>query len=252
MNLEKMKEAWKKEENYSFKGWDFSHIENRMKEDKLPWDYRQIVKSYMEKEKVLLDMGTGGGEFLLSLNPTSGLTYATESYLPNIELSKKVLTPKGIEVRPVSDDNNLPFKDNYFDIVINRHESFSLSEINRILKSGGVFITQQVGGRNNKELAKFLLGEYPNIIDSELNLKKALKEVKNTSFKVIKKDECFPKTYFYDVGALVYYAKIIEWEFPNFSVEKCFDKLVKLKREMENKGYIETTEHRYLLVAIKK
>lgn len=34
MNLEKLREIWEHEEQYSFKGWDFSYINNRMKEEK--------------------------------------------------------------------------------------------------------------------------------------------------------------------------------------------------------------------------
>lgn len=251
MKLEKLKEIWQFEEEYSFKGWDFSHINGRMKEESVPWDYKKIVQSYMDAEKVLLDMGTGGGEFLLSLNPTAGKTYATESYLPNIELCKTVLEPFGIELRPVDDDKNLPFEDNYFNIIINRHESFCLSEVRRILKPGGIFITQQVGEMNNRELSKFLLGAYPDSTDEDLNLNKVLLQAKDREMKILNQGEYFPKTYFYDIGALVFYAKIIEWEFPGFSVERCFDKLIELQSKLEKKGYIETLEHRYFLVAKK-
>ena len=252
MNLEKLKKIWEFEEDYSFEGWDFSRINSRMKEEAVPWDYKKIVKSYMDEEKILLDMGTGGGEFLLSLNPTAGKTYATESYLPNIELCKARLEPLGIELRPVDDDRNLPFEDNYFDMIINRHESFCLSEVYRILKPGGIFITQQVGELNNREISKFLLGAYPNSTDEGLNLDKVLLQAKDAGMKVLDQGEDFPKTYFYDIGAFVYYAKIIEWEFPGFSVEKCFDKLIELQSKLEKNGYVETLEHRYLLVAKKE
>lgn len=54
-------------------------------------------------------------------------------------------------------------------------------------------------------------GEYPKEIDFDFNLDKALQELKDTNLKVIKQGEYFPKTHFYDVGALVFYAKTIEW-----------------------------------------
>ena len=252
MNLEKLKQIWAYEEGYSFEGWDFSHIKNRMKEESLPWDYGKIIKSYIDEEKVLLDMGTGGGEFLLSLNPIAGKTYATESYLPNIKLSKIRLGAFGIELRPVYDDRHLPFENNYFDLIINRHESFCLSEVHRILKPGGFFITQQVGEMNNREISKFLLGVYPNSVDKGLNLDKILLNAKDTGLKILNQGEYFPKTYFYDIGALVFYAKIIRWEFPGFSVERCFDKLLELQSELKKNRYIETLEHRYFLIAKKQ
>ncbi|MDP4146030.1 MAG: methyltransferase domain-containing protein [Bacillota bacterium] len=251
MNLEYLKEIWKKEEKHSFKGWDFSYIDSRSKEEALPWDYKKIVESYISDDKVMLDMGTGGGEFLLSINPSVGKTYATEAYLPNIELSRQTLAPHGIEVRAVQDDCKLPFKDNFFDLIINRHEAYYLSEVNRILKPGGIFITQQIGENNNRELSSFLLDKYPEIERLPENLKEALEGAKGFGWNIIKKEEHFPKIYFYDIGALVYYAKIIQWEFPEFSVERCFSKLKSLQQKLEKQGYVDTIGHRYLIIARK-
>ena len=51
-------------------GWDFSHIRGRVEEAPLPWDYKQKVLDFLKPQSVILDMGTGGGEFLLSLCAT--------------------------------------------------------------------------------------------------------------------------------------------------------------------------------------
>lgn len=40
----------------------------------------------------------------------------------------------------------LPYEDESMDIIINRHESYDIYEVYRVLKKGGIFITQQVGG----------------------------------------------------------------------------------------------------------
>jgi len=56
---------------------------------------------------------------------------------------------------------------------------------------------------------------------------------------------------FYDVGAFVWFARIIEWEFPGFSVDRCFDKLLEMHTIIENMGKIRGTTHRYLLVVKK-
>jgi SAM-dependent methyltransferase len=252
MNYNELIEAWKKEEEYVFQGWNFSHLRNRMKVEPLPWKYKQVVKSYMDDNKVMLDMGTGGGEFLLSLNPPAGNTFATEGYPPNVELSTATLSPYGIKVIQVSEDSALPFPDETFDIIINRHEYFCSKEVKRILKPQGIFITQQVGGRNNKELSKFLLGDYPKIINFEFNLESNIKEIESTSLRILESSEYFPISRYYDIGALVYYCKIIQWEFPNFSVERCLEPLLNLQKELEEKGYIESIEHRFFIVAIKE
>lgn len=251
MDKQKLLELWKSEETFPFSGWDFSHIKGRYEEEPVPWNYRGIVKSQMHPGTIMLDMGTGGGEFLISLSPRAGRTYATESYPPNIELASKVLTERGIELRTAEDGAHLPFEDTFFNLVINRHESFCLPEVFRILKPGGTFITQQVGHLNNREISQFLLGETPALKCNPESLLAAVDEAKALEFTVLEQCEDFPQAYYYDVGAFVYMAKIIEWEFPGFSIERCFDKLLELQRQVETQGYFTSKEHRYLLVLRK-
>ena len=68
-------------------------------------------------------------------------------------------------------------------------------------------------------------------------------------FEILRGEECFRPIAFYDVGALVWFARIIEWEFPGFSVDACFDRLVEAQRILEAEGRIEGRIHRYLIVA---
>lgn len=56
-----LKEWLHEQEIAHIKGWDFSHIHDRYKEeDDLPWDFRSIIKSYLRDTDDLLDMETGG------------------------------------------------------------------------------------------------------------------------------------------------------------------------------------------------
>lgn len=251
MDFRHLKYAWLSEESLTFKGWDFSYIANRTSEEELPWDYRTIVKSHMGSTKTMLDMGTGGGEFLLSLAPPKNKTFATEAHPPNYEWCRNTLPNHGIDVRQVFRDEELPFDSCFFDLIINRHESFSSREVFRILKPGGLYITQQVGGQNNRELSRFLLDTDSKIVDAEFNLKTTKDDLMKAGFTISDEKESFPLLRFYDVGALVYFAKIIEWEFPGFSVERCFHKLCLLQEKVDKEGFIESREHRFLIVATK-
>ncbi|MFY9177647.1 MAG: hypothetical protein WAO80_09775, partial [Caldicoprobacterales bacterium] len=112
-------------------------------------------------------------------------------------------------------------------------------------------ITQQVGGLNNKELSKFLIRDFEEIISGDHNLKNNIELIQNKGFIILKSDEYFPTLKFLDVGAVVYFAKIIEWEFPNFSVEGCFQELCQLQKLIEQQGFIESKEHRFIIVAQK-
>jgi hypothetical protein len=56
---------------------------------------------------------------------------------------------------------------------------------------------------------------------------------------------------FYDVGAIVWFARVVEWEFPGFSVDSCLPGLMRAQRLIETEGKVSTLAHRYLIVARK-
>ncbi|MBE6037815.1 MAG: class I SAM-dependent methyltransferase [Anaerofustis stercorihominis] len=233
-------------------GWDFSHIEGKYRsyDELLGWDYYDIIKEYLKDEHILLDMDTGGGEFLLKLSHPYENTSVTEGYSPNAELCRERLSPLGISVYECG-AQSLPFDDNIFDIIINRHGSFSPSEIYRVLKSGGLFITQQVGEDNEREVVKLLLGDTPKPFPG-MNLKEQKNAFESAGFEIVKARESYVPIEFYDISALVWFAKIIEWEFVGFSVEKCFERLCEAKRIIDTKGKVSGNIHRYMLVCRKK
>jgi hypothetical protein len=71
------------------------------------------------------------------------------------------------------------------------------------------------------------------------------------NFDILKSDEMIVKTKFLDIEALVYYLKIIEWEFPGFSVNAKFNELLLLQTKKDQKGYVESSKHRFLIIARK-
>ena len=252
MTTKEWKTTWKKEEDCAFiKGWDFSHIRGRYdEEDRLPWNYEAIIRSVLKDEMKLLDYDTGGGEFLLSLQHPYANTAATEGYPPNVALCKERLLPLGIDLRECKDAAKIPFDDESFDIIINRHGDFYPPEIKRLLKPGGLFITQQVGSENDRELVEMVLPGIEKPFPLE-NLRVQRARFADIGFEILQADEAFCQISFYDVGAFVWFARIIQWEFPGFSVDRCFDRLLRLQETIERDGKICGTTHRYLIVARK-
>ena len=53
-------------------------------------------------------------------------------------------------------------EDESFDACINRHGDFDPKELCRVLKPNGLFITQQVGDRNDRDLVERVLPEADN------------------------------------------------------------------------------------------
>jgi hypothetical protein len=253
MDKKTLLNEWLHEQDIAhIKGWDFSHIRERYREeDNLPWDFGSIIKSYLRESDYLLDMETGGGEFLLSflLNPKH--TSAIEGYEPNIKICEDRLIPLGIDFKPADGGDELPFKDNYFDIITNRHGEYNINELKRVLKSGGLFLTQQVGAENDRELVELLIGDvdipFPK---AYLNISK--EEFIENGFEIVEEAEAYRPIEFYDVGALVWFARIIDWEFPYFEVEKYKENLFKAQEILEKEGVIRGRIHRYYFIARKK
>lgn len=233
------------------RGWDFSHIDERYAEEEdLPWSYRETINACRRPEYKLLDIDTGGGEFLLSLGHPNENTAAMEGYAPNVELCREKLLPMGIDFR-AGRGEQLPFEDERFDLVINRHGDFNAWEIHRVLKPGGMFITQQVGAENDRELVELLLPGTPMPFPEQY-LSMAERKFREAGFEILDAQEAFRPIRFYDVGALVWFARIIEWEFPGFEVDKCLDSLYAAQEILEEQGYIEGRIHRFLLAAKKQ
>ena len=136
-------------------------------------------------------------------------------------------------------------------MVINRHGEFNPAEIHRVLKPGGLFITQQVGAENDRELVELLCGQ-TDLPFPEQYLKITEERFSQTGFEILDGRECFRPIRFYDVGALVWFARIIEWEFPGFSVDSCMDRLLQAQRLLDEFGVVEGRIHRFLLKCVRR
>lgn len=70
-------------------------------------------------------------------------------------------------------------------------------------------------------------------------------------FEVLQRSEAFRPIRFFEVGALVWFVRIIQWAFPGFSVDTHIDGLLNAQRILEENGSIDGSIHRFLLVAQK-
>ena len=253
MSNEELFSFFMKDAEQPFFGWDFSYINNRMITSNISWSYSSEILPYVRTVSSMLDMGTGGGEFLYSIQPLPKKTHATEAYEPNVPIAKKKLEPIGVKVNQIFSDNKLPYENNYFDLVINRHEFYLINELKRVLKPNGIFITQQVWGNNDLELNK-LLGYEVNEKTHEFlhwNLKYAVNELETAGFEIIKQKEEYPKTRFFDIGALLFYIKACPWQVPDFTLDNCLDKIKEIHEKIIKDGYIEVTSGRFIVKARK-
>lgn len=235
------------------KGWDFSplFLTHRMKETPLPWDYKEIVKKRLHNVNTLLDMGTGGGEFLSTLAPLPVNTFATENYPPNISAAERNLSGLNVKVISGYEDSHLPFKDNYFDFIINRHEYYDAGEVFRILKRGGFFITQQVNSDCDEEILDVLGIEKDEKELKRWNAESSENELVKAGFDIAEKQSADGYTVFYDTGAVISYIKVINWLVPDFDLKQYSEGIGKIEKTISEKGFFKSRLNRFLIIAQK-
>lgn len=236
-----------------FSGWDFSYIDGREADVPLRWSYVSESLLRVRKSRALLDMDTGGGELFSRFAPFPPVTFATEAYVPNIPIARARLEPLGVQVVPLTDEEprRLPFEDCTFDLILNRHGYYWEPEISRILQPGGVFLTQQVGNRNDIGIRELLGAPDAVPIDEWEDLEGAVRAVQLAGLRVTKQLEDIYPQRFYDVGALVYQLKAVPWQIPDFSIEGYFDRLKTIHIQIQREGFVDVLEHRFLLIAEK-
>jgi ubiquinone/menaquinone biosynthesis C-methylase UbiE len=240
---------WKKEEEASFSGWDFSHLEGRMIQPTLPWSYTQIAKELIRKSNSVLDMETGGGETFSSLAPFPRYTIAYEGYKPNVPIAKKRLSPLGVKVIECRDVKNLPFKDEEFDLVLNRHGAVNAEEVYRILKKNGTFFTQQVNGAEDmQDLVKAFKAKRKF---GNTTLEEYVAQLEKAGFKILKSEKFKGKTEFKDIGAIVYYLKAIPWIVQGFNMNTHLLYLKKLQEKLDRNKKLEFDMARFMILAKK-
>jgi SAM-dependent methyltransferase len=250
-------------ERQPFEGWDFSYVKDRMVEEPLPWDYPAIVRERLDGVSALLDLGTGGGEVFSQLAPFPPRTFAAEEYAPNVPIAARRLHPLGAQVvryeapmenfaqigPPRPGKPCLPFRDDAFDLVIDRHEAYLSVEVFRILRPGGRFISEQCGGKNYVQLNDLFGMAHPLL--GSWYLESAQAQLHAAGFEQIRGREQVHTTLFHDVGAVVYYLRTVPWALPDFTVAKHFESLRKIHRQIDIGGPLKIEAHHFLIEAMR-
>ena len=238
-------------ESAPIRGWDFSWLDGRASEERPSWGYSRMLGRRLARTAAALDVQTGGGELLAGLDRLPPLMVATEGWVPNLEIARRRLGPRGALVVGAHDDRpGLPFRGDLFDLVGSRHPVTTWwDEIARVLRPGGAFLSQQVGPGSVKELAEALLGPLPP--STARSPERAVAAARAAGLQVVDLREESLRTVFYDVGAVVYFLRLVVWIVPDFSVERYRPQLESLHEVMEAEGSFVTYARRFLIEARK-
>ena len=121
-----------------------------------------------------------------------------------------------MRVRPST--GPLPAADAEFDLVLNRHGSCAAGELARVLRPGGMLLTQQVGS-DDCAAVNTALGAPPAYPPGSWDAAGAGAALTAAGFTLLDVREERPEVTFADVGALVFQLRMVTWQVPGFTVE---------------------------------
>lgn len=235
------------------RGWDFSRV--RDDRDPVPWEYADVVRSYLQPCSHVLDLGTGGGERFLALAPHFGAGVGIDVD-PTMILVARENTPASLADKvsfEVMCAEALQFSDALFDVVLNRHASVYAGEIVRVLRPDGIFITQQVGARNFQNICSLFNcgpgGEYQ--WDPSQEMPTLIEAFRQNGCRVIARAEYDVRYFFLDVESLVFNLKAVPIP-DDFDIEKHWQQVDQIINDYRTSRGIETNEHRELLIVQKR
>lgn len=233
----------------AFSGWDLKPVAPTPLGPTEPWSYDDRARQLLDSTRSVLDMGTGGGEVFGDLcSSFRGRAVATEPWPTNAPVAAKRLRPQGIEV-VLSHSLRLPFQDETFGLVLNRHEELDSAEVSRVLAPGGTVLTQQVGRRWWHELREF----FPRMRDFGDLFHSYLGGLRKEGLTVIQAVSHEWKAAYAGLGEVVFTLCVAPWEVPDFDpLGRDLPALLSAEESLSTDAGIVLTESRFLIEARKR
>jgi SAM-dependent methyltransferase len=249
-------------------GWDFDRFATRMSTTPPPWRYGRLVDAAVGTGTgTLLDLGTGGGEWLsgwLSRRPAGRRprrVLAIECWAPNVPVAARRLARHGVlvvaadgaqdnvEQGPADRSGRLPLADRSIDVIINRHESYRASEVARVLRPGGTFLTQQVAC-GESDLHRLL--DLPEPEAGDWTLRYAVNQAAEGGLTVLDGGVGTDVTAYHDVAPLAWYLRQVPWAVPGFDPARDAERLRAVQHRIDADGPAEVRRRHFWFRAIRR
>ncbi len=235
-----------------WRGWDYTRV--RATRDPVPWYYAEIVRRYLRPTDIVLDIGTGSGRQFLSLarffargvgiDPDETLVQAAQANLPPALADRVTFLQM-----PAHD---LGFPPESFDVVLSRHSIVDAGEVTRVLRPGGLFITQQVGPRNAENVIRVFgctaSGHYRPTPGQDMDSLVAAFLARDCA--ILCRAEYNVPYYYTDLSSFVFWLKAVPIP-EDFDMARHWEQVAHIAAAYTTPRGIATNEHRLLLIVRK-
>jgi SAM-dependent methyltransferase len=232
-------------------GWDFSRV--HVERAPVLWEYVDVVRSYLKPTDRVLDIGTGGGEIFLSLAPFFSEGFGVDHDPAMVETARRNKSARSIENISLKrmEGNDLRFNANEFDIVLLRHLRVYASEIVRVLRPGGYFITQTIGQRSSLNFLD-AFGWTPASFGSDWWQPVAglADQFRAQDCHIIAQAEYDVPYWFKDIESFMFWFMAVPWP-EAIALDKHWQNINRILATCQTEQGIETNEHRGLLIVQK-
>ncbi len=233
-------------------GWDFSRL--RTKRAPALWTYVDVVRQYLKPTDRVLDIGTGGGEIFLSLAPDFGEGIGVDHNPRMIETAQRNRAAHTVEnvSLMVMDADGLRFDAAAFDVVLTRHLRVYPSEIVRVLRPGGYFITQTVGERISLNLLT-AFGWTPTSFGPDWwqPVDELADQFRQQGCHILAQAEYDVPYWFLDVESLIFYILSVPWP-EEIVLENHWQAINQILERCHSARGVESNEHQGLLIVQKR
>jgi SAM-dependent methyltransferase len=235
----------------SVDGWDFTWLDGRAEEDRPSWRYFDRVAERVRNVASVVELQAGTGSMIGRLPALPALAVATEGFEPSILLAAPLLRERDVHLVFTSQlIPGVPFADATFDLVVSRHPvDVWWDEIARVLRAGGVYFAQHVGPHSLRDLAEIFVGPWPETSRRDPEVEARAAQDAGLVVNDLRTERT--RVAFHDIGAVVYFLRLVPWIVPDFSVDRYRDELQLLHERIERDSVFETTSSRTLIDAAK-
>ncbi|RPH60056.1 MAG: class I SAM-dependent methyltransferase [Chloroflexi bacterium] len=237
--------------NGELDGWDFSRV--HMERAPAPWEYVDVVRTYLKPTDRVLDIGTGGGEIFLSLAPYFREGIGVDQNPAMIATARRNKSAKSIDnvSLKIMEASDLQFDAEEFDIVLLRHLRVYASEIVRVLRPGGYFITQTVGQRSSFNILD-AFGWTPASFGPDWwqPVTELADRFRAHGCHIIAQAEYDLPCWFKDIQSFMFWLMAVPWP-ETIELDKNWQNINRILETCQTEQGIKTNEHRGLLIAQK-